>query len=105
MKSIRYISLALLALTVAAPAAAETVRVPVSYSGLDLNSPAGIAELDARIGRAVDQICGRPFPDTLTSRYTLRRCQTEARSSVQAQRADALAQAQSRGIQMASRGE
>jgi UrcA family protein len=102
MNPIRILPLALLAFAV--PAIAETARVPVSYSGLDLTTPAGVAALDARIENAVQEICGQPFPASLQSRFAIRRCQDEARASVQSQRSSALAQAQSRGVQMASRG-
>ena len=103
MNPIRILPLALLAFAV--PAIAETARVPVSYSGLDLTTPAGVAALDARIENAVQEICGQPFPAGLQSRFAVQRCQAEARSSVQSQRATALAQAQTRGIRMASRGQ
>ena len=103
MNPIRTLPLALLAFA-AIPAAAGSATVPVSFSGLDLTTPAGIAQLDARIESAVQEICGQPFPASLQSRFAYRRCQEEARASTQSQRATALAQAQSRGVQMASRG-
>jgi UrcA family protein len=101
MTSFRHLALAVLACA-AVPAAAETARIPVSYAGIDLTTPAGVAALDARIADAVDEICGRPFPATLQQRSAIRRCQQEAQASVQSQRAYALNRAQR--VEMASRG-
>ena len=60
------------AATLAAPAiATETVVnagnvqrsvVEVRYGDLDLAAPAGRAELDRRVARAVNRVCGLPVP-------------------------------------------
>ncbi|MGZ8282576.1 MAG: UrcA family protein [Allosphingosinicella sp.] len=105
MNRIRNISLALIACAAfATPAAASPEQIPVSYADLDLTTPAGIATLDARLERAVRQVCGGTFPMSLDSRAQVRRCQAETRADIQPSRGEALAQAQSRGTQMASRG-
>jgi UrcA family protein len=103
---IRTLSLALIACSAfAAPvASASTISIPVSYGGLDLTTPAGIAALDARIEGAVRRICGRAYPVDLQAQADVRRCRAEARFNVQAQRGDALASAQNRRTQLASRG-
>jgi UrcA family protein len=88
----------------ASAAAASTMSIPVSYGGLDLTTPAGIAALDSRIEGAVRRICGRAYPVELQAQADASRCRAEARLSVQAQRGDALASAQNRRTQLASRG-
>ena len=88
----------------ASAAAASTMSIPVSYGGLDLSTPAGIAALDSRIEGAVRRICGRAYPVELQAQADASRCRAEARLSVQAQRGDALASAQNRRTQLASRG-
>jgi UrcA family protein len=105
MTRYRTVPLALIAAAIAAtPAAADQGR-RVSYADLDLTSESGIATLDARIDRAVRQICGSASPSDLRGRHYVQRCRTETRASVQARRSDALAQARDRSIQLASRGE
>ncbi|MGZ8310995.1 MAG: UrcA family protein [Allosphingosinicella sp.] len=106
MNPIRSIALALVAgatLAAAAPAAATPASVPVSYAGLDLTSPAGIAELDARLDRAVREVCGREYPMRLTFEPEIRICRQQTLASVRTQRNTALAEARSRGTEMASR--
>jgi UrcA family protein len=49
---------AMLSVTAVSPARAETVSIPVSYSGLDLSSPADAATLNRRISHAADKVCG-----------------------------------------------
>jgi UrcA family protein len=106
MNRIRSIPLALAAAAISAsPAAASFEGRQVNFADLDLGSPAGIATLDARIERAVRQICGDPSPASLQSQREVRRCRSETLSIVQAQRSDALARAGSRSIQMAARGQ
>ncbi|MGZ8282087.1 MAG: UrcA family protein [Allosphingosinicella sp.] len=106
MTRIRYIPLALIASAIAAaPVAASPTSTAVRYGDLDLNSPAGIAAFDARIARAVRQVCGSPYPRDLQGRRDVERCRAETLASTQAQRSDALAVAQSRAIQLASRGQ
>lgn len=67
------------ALSIALPAAAETISVKVSYAGLDLNSTAGIAEFDRRISRAVKSICSEADRTFVRNEY--RRCTREAHAS------------------------
>ena len=106
MNPIHTLSLACVAFSAfaASAAVASPSRIPVSYGGLDLTTPAGIAALDARIEGAVRRICGRAYPVELQSQADVHRCRAEARLSVQAQRGDALASAQNRRTQLASRG-
>lgn len=75
----------------------------VSYADLDLNSPAGQEALDRRITNAIEQVCGRPYPTDLQSRQQVQRCRSETLATVQAQRNDALAQAQNNRIQLSAR--
>jgi len=44
----------------ATPLRAEPVRVAVAYGDLDLASAVGASQLDARIRRAAEDVCGRP---------------------------------------------
>ena len=86
---------------VSSPASAQTRAV--SYADLDLASPAGQAALDRRIENAVRHVCGTAFPIDLQSQRDVRRCRSETRADVQAQRNDAFAQAQNNRIQLSSR--
>ena len=104
MTRIRTVPLALVAAAIAATPAAAQGR-SVSFADLDLTSRSGIATFDARIERAVRQVCGQASPNDLRGRHYVERCRTETRASVQARRSDALAQARDRSIQLASRGE
>ena len=47
-----------LALSLAAPASAETASIAVPYGDLDLTKDAGRKALDARIARAATRLCG-----------------------------------------------
>ena len=103
MKPIRSLIPIVLIASVAAanPAQAEGRRV--SYADLNLSSPEGQAVLDSRIASAIRQICGRAFPTDLQSAHQVERCRSETRADVQAQRNDALAQAQNERIQLSAR--
>jgi len=103
MKPIRSLIPIVLIASVAAanPAQAEGRRV--SYADLDLTSPQGQAVFDRRIESAIRQICGRPFPSDLQTSHQVQRCRSETRADVQAQRNDALAQAQNDRIQLSAR--
>ena len=105
MKPIRsLIPIVLIAsLAAANPAHAESVSRTVSYGDLDLTSPAGQAIFDRRIGDAVRDLCGRAFPLDLQTQHDVRRCRSQAMAAVQAQRNDALAQAQNNRIQLSAR--
>ncbi len=89
-------------LVAANPALAQDGGRIVSYADLDLNSPADTSTLDRRIGNAIRQVCGRSFPTDLQSHSQVRRCRAATASDVQAQRNDALAQAQNGRIQLSA---
>ncbi len=72
----------------------------VSYADLDLGTPAGVKTLDGRIERAVRKVCGKAYMDLATS-SGVRQCRKETLASVQHQRSEALASAQS--IQFSAR--
>lgn len=93
-KTIAVLPLAALVL-VAVPATAETYSVKVSYAGLDLTKPAGVAELDHRINRAVISICGSGGEIDLVARNEVRRCLKGAFDSVEKQRDIVIAEARS----------
>ena len=81
------------ALLVAAPAAAESVSVRVSYAGLDLNSKAGVAEFDRRIAHAVMEVCAESDRTLVLNEY--RRCTRSARASALTQKDTVIALARS----------
>ncbi len=105
MKPIRALIPIVLVASLAAanPAHAESGTRSVSFGDLDLASPTGQAILDRRIANAVRQVCGRPYPIDLQSRHDAERCRVDTLASVQAQRNDALAQAQNDRIQLSAR--
>jgi len=77
---------AALAAATAAPAAAS-IAVPagsriVSYADLDLNSPAGRARLEQRIGAAVRVICGEPLRGDLRNERAVRACRAATLANV-----------------------
>lgn len=85
----------LISMTIAvAPLRAEPVKV--AYGDLDISSPAGAAELQARIGRAARAACGQ---DDAGSRIQVAICRQNAVKSARAQLA-AKVDAQ---VQLASR--
>lgn len=65
---------ALLSVAAANPAQAETVSIPVSYSGLNLSSPADAAVLDRRISHAADKACG----NDQINRFRVAECRKDA---------------------------
>ena len=105
MKPIRsLIPIVLIAsLASANPAQADHGTRTVSYADLDLTSPAGQAAFDRRIANAVRQVCGRAFPVDLQSQRQIDECRRLTMRDVQAQRNDALAQAQNNRIQLSAR--
>lgn len=59
----KFVVSAFAALSLAAavqPASADEVAVKVSYTDLDLSSPAGVAALQARVAAAIRTACVRP---------------------------------------------
>ncbi|MFQ3666285.1 MAG: UrcA family protein [Sphingomonadaceae bacterium] len=54
----------------------------VSFAGLDLASPDGQVELDARIDRAVRAVCTDSFTRDLAGRQREKACQAETRAAV-----------------------
>lgn len=66
-------------------ASRQTVSKEVSVAGLDLRSPHGLALLDARIARSVQQLCGGKWSRDLGIRQDQRRCHREAMQSVKPQ--------------------
>lgn len=74
-------SLIFAAVAPAAPAAAESVAVQVSYGDLDLASPAGSKVLAQR----VDATCERPDIRDLKSVSTWEQCKDSARNSAMEQ--------------------
>ena len=62
----------------------QNVSVDVHTADLDLASTAGRAVLDARIGHAVDQICGTSHARTTWEQTNYANCSSRARADVQA---------------------
>jgi UrcA family protein len=89
------------ALTSATAAAAQpatrTVSEQVSYSDLDLSNGQGVRTFDRRIDAAIRRLCGTGPTTSLAAHVERRQCRQEARSSVQPQRAFAIAAAQGHG--------
>lgn len=90
-----------LSAAISTPAIAQT-RV-VSYADLDLTSPAGQAAFENRIDNAIRQVCGSAWPLDLQSQHQMQRCRSQTRADIQAQRNDALAQAQNNRVRLSSR--
>ena len=86
----------------ASPAFAQESR-SVAFADLDLSTPAGVATLDRRIEGAVRQVCGNYFPNSPASREEVLRCRRDTLASIYSQRSDAIAQSQTRAIQLSSR--
>lgn len=70
-----------LALALAAPAAAETAAVKVSYADLDLTKADGRAALDRRLERAAQRLCGTRPVRNLAMMQSHKACMAEARAS------------------------
>lgn len=88
---------ALLSVAAANPAQAETISIPVSYSGLNLSSSADAAVLDRRISHAADKACG---VNEQYNRFQVAKCRKAAISNA---RADLkIAQAAPTGIVLAA---
>jgi UrcA family protein len=84
------LNLAIAAAIIAAasgPAAAQDGRSrSVSYSDLNLSTPAGIQRLDGRVRRTVEAMCGQSHSTDLTAQAGIRRCRAEAWADYAAQR-------------------
>lgn len=78
--------LSTLALFLAPVAANHGPDVRVSYADLNLASPAGRAELDRRIDRALDTVCPAAPTRLLAEVEAVERCRAEARTQIDAQR-------------------
>jgi UrcA family protein len=83
--------IALALIFAAAPALAQPPVGRVRYSDLDLATPAGVAMLDRRIGRAVERLCGGAYPTDLDAQAQVARCRLETMKSVSGPRATLLA--------------
>jgi UrcA family protein len=103
MKPIRSLIPIVLIASLAAANPAQAESRTVSFADLDLTSPNGQAALDRRLENAVRQVCGSPYPIDLQSVNEVTRCRRETRANIQAQRNDALAQAQNDRIQLSAR--
>lgn len=70
----------------AAPAYEPAKSMQVSYAGLDLTKPAGQAELDRRIARAVNTVCDFGTTSPLVMRAEIRKCRAYAWQNAKARR-------------------
>ncbi|MFL6858475.1 MAG: UrcA family protein [Allosphingosinicella sp.] len=96
---------ALAAALVAHPASAQTAPAApqiIRYADLDLSNPAGVRELDRRIGAAIRDACGGASDADLHGQNLVIRCRVEARGQAAAQRAIAVAAVRVRGDELAS---
>ncbi len=62
--------------TIAAPAAAQSVR-DVNYGDLDLSNSAGKTALRDRVSTAVNQVCGKAEPRAIHSPRAVETCRTD----------------------------
>lgn len=77
---------------------------PVSYADLDLRTPAGQAALDSRIEATARRLCGMSGQvSDLRGWVQQRRCFRESMYVARGRARVAIAQAQSDGVQLASR--
>lgn len=99
------LAIAAAVLAAAVPAAAQDVRTrSVSYSDLNLTTPAGVERLDGRVRRAVETMCGQPHSTDLTGQSEMRRCRVSAWESYATQRPVLIAaRSTSRRVVVASR--
>jgi UrcA family protein len=77
-------SVALTGIT-AAPAAAQDVRVQVSYADLDIATPQGASTLAGRIAASVKDACAAPAVRDLKSAVLAETCRAEMLTSAVAQ--------------------
>ena len=79
-KSVIVIAALLASGAVAAPAAAESIAVAVSYADLDLSSPAGATALKHRIAAAAERVCQKPHIRDLKAMERWQACKVAARA-------------------------
>ena len=91
-----------LALSLAAPAAAETASIAVPYGDLDLTKEADRKTLDARIARAATRLCGAVGARDLVRIAAHKACVAEARASAAPQVELALNAANARRVAVLS---
>ena len=60
---------------------AEDTSVTVSYADLNLASREGVDALYARIGKALDRVCGKPDMRDLKATYASQRCHADGRQA------------------------
>jgi len=67
--------------------------VHVAWRDLDLGNPAGVAELDRRIDRAIKEVCPDHWASDFRRRNKIAKCHATKRAQVESQRAAAIAAA------------
>lgn len=75
----------------------------VSFADLNLSTRAGQASLDRRIERAIESMCGQEPSANLELAAPVWKCRAAAQASARRQRELAVASAQQRSIEIASR--
>ena len=75
---------------IATPAAAEESSVVVHYDDLNLLSPAGVAQLESRIVRAVNRVCSESERRNLALWRFWNECRKQARQEANVQVARAI---------------
>jgi len=102
MNAVKLLAAALMLAGASAPAFADTAPVQaVEYRDLNLSTARGVARLDARLHRAVGQVCEMPDLRDLVAMAEYRKCHKIAVGSVAQQRTVVLA-AQGASHQMAA---
>ena len=86
-----------LTLAAATPLRAETVKVPVAYGDLNVQSDAGATELQHRLHRAASLACGQ---EDAGNRFQVAQCRRDAVSGAKAQLA---MKSQGTDVQLAAR--
>jgi UrcA family protein len=74
----------------------EDVTIDVSYAGLDLSTPAGVAVFRGRINQAVNEICGRPDARDMAAILRMQQCRSTTANNVEPEVAAQVAVAQER---------
>jgi len=77
-------------------------EVHVAYRDLDLQSPAGVKQLDRRIEKAVAAVCPDPSDTDLARKPVVARCRAVARAGVADQRATVLRNGAHRNPELAA---
>ncbi len=76
--------------------------IHVAYRDLNLQSPAGVKQLDRRIRRAISVICPDFRNSSILRDRMVSRCREEKQIEVAGQRAEALAKAAHRDVELAA---